>query len=608
MPLPLPLFLAALTLSFTPQASQTTASLRGVSAPAPGVAWASGTSGTYLRTTDGGLHWQAAKVPGAESLDFRDVEAFDAQSALLLAAGSGQAARIYKTSDAGAHWKLVLQNTDAAGFFDAFAFWDRLHGILLGDPVNGHFTVFTTSDGGETWKRATQPAAMDGEGAFAASGTCITVRGKSEAWFGTGGVNLARVFHTTDGGKSWTVTATPLASAAQSAGIFSLLFSDARHGIAVGGDYRKPADSTRSVAITDDGGKKWTAGTIPGGFRSAVLQISKPQKLLITAGTSGADYSSDQGRTWKTFSTGTFNALATSGIDTWAVGPKGVIAKLSMTVDQGGKTAGLGSETAGTGLKDMSAGMGGQLGAAKPLGHAPQFRKVSDSDGGGIVVRNCGARPGFRSLRPAIYEVSPPAVLSDLADQAAFIRWFTFLAEIQYFTPAKDRPREISDCSALLRYAYREALRNHNQAWSSEQHFPLLPALPSIKNPQRDPNVFLTPTGYRQFANAQTLQRLNSFFISRNIARAQPGDLLFYRRETAHITYHSMIYAGASQVNHDNEIYVVYHTGPEGTSNGEIRRLTLNQLLHFPDPQWQPITANPSFLGVYRWNILKAPS
>jgi uncharacterized protein YfaT (DUF1175 family) len=532
--MPLPLFIAALTLSFTPQTSQTTASLRGVSAPAQGIAWASGTSGTYLRTTDGGLHWRAAQVSGAESLDFRDIEAFDAQSALLLAAGSGQAARIYKTSDGGVHWKLVLQNTDPTGFFDAFAFWDRRHGILLGDPVNGHFAIFTTSDGGETWKRGTQADALPGEGAFAASGTCITVRGKSEAWFGTGGVNLARVFHTTDGGKSWTVSAAPLAGAAQSAGIFSLLFADARHGVAVGGDYRKPADSARSVALSSDGGKTWRAGTIPGGFRSAVVEIGKPQKLLIAAGTSGADYSSDQGRTWTTFSSGSFNALASAGNDTWAAGPKGMIAKL--------------------------------------MGEQEASR------------------------------VSAPQ------DQSAFIRWFTFLAEIQYFTPAKDRPREISDCSALLRYAYREALRNHNEAWSSEQHFPLLPALPSIRNPQRDPNVFLTPAGYRQFANAQTLQRYNCFFVSRDIARAEPGDLLFYRRETARITYHSMIYAGASQVNHDNQVYVVYHTGPEGTSNGEIRRLTLDQLLHFPDPQWQPNTANPSFLGVYRWNILKSPS
>ena len=311
-----------------PQASNTTASLRGLSVVSSQVAWASGTAGTFLRTTDGGLHWQPGQVPGAAALDFRDVEAFDADSALLLAAGPGPASRIYKTTDAGAHWTLTLSNLETAGFFDAFAFWDRLHGMLLGDPVGGRFTVFVTRDGGATWTKATQPPALEKEGAFAASGTCVAVihqKSKGhDAWFGTGGPKLARVFHTTDFGKTWTVSSTPLD------GIFSVVFTDSRHGFAVGGDYHKPADPARTIAITKDAGKTWAAAGSLGGYRSAIAYATKPRKFLVAVGTSGSDVSTDMGRTWQTFASGNFNAVAGVGSDIWAVGPKGSVAKLSI--------------------------------------------------------------------------------------------------------------------------------------------------------------------------------------------------------------------------------------------------------------------------------------
>src|SRR5690348_16594380 len=185
----------SLALGWQSQPSGTTASLRGVCATSPTVVWASGTRGTVLRSTDGGTTWNSLTVPGAESLDFRDVHAPDAGTAYLLSIGQGSDSRIYKTVDGGSRWRLMLTNPDPKGFFDALAFWDSNHGIIVGDPVNGEFTLLTTQNGGKSWQRRHAPPALANEGAFAASGTCLIVRGKREAWFATGGAKAARVFH-----------------------------------------------------------------------------------------------------------------------------------------------------------------------------------------------------------------------------------------------------------------------------------------------------------------------------------------------------------------------------------------------------------------------------
>src|SRR5271163_4495136 len=196
--------------SWTPQLSGTNASLRAVSAVSATVIWASGSGGTFLRTTDGGAHWRAGKLPGAADLDFRAIRAIDDQTAYLLSIGTGEKSRVYKTTDAGERWNLLYTNPDPKGFFDAIASWDATHGILLGDPVDGRFVVFTTDDGGVTWKRQKTPAALTNEGAFAASNSCMHVRGTREVWFGTGGPGGARVFHSTDGGQTWSVAKTPV--------------------------------------------------------------------------------------------------------------------------------------------------------------------------------------------------------------------------------------------------------------------------------------------------------------------------------------------------------------------------------------------------------------
>ncbi|MCA1613827.1 MAG: oxidoreductase, partial [Acidobacteria bacterium] len=215
------------------RSSGTQVRLRGVSAVSDQVAWASGERGTFARTVDGGRTWGAGVVPGAEALDFRDVDAFGAETAYLLSIGAGDKSRIYKTTDGGRSWALQFRNTKPAAFFDAMAFWDESHGIAMSDPVDGRFLVVKTSDGGRTWRetrRARMPAALAGEGGFAASGTCVAVYGERHAWFGTGGPAGARVFRTTDGGGTWQVSPAPLASG-QAAGVFSLTFLDARRGV-----------------------------------------------------------------------------------------------------------------------------------------------------------------------------------------------------------------------------------------------------------------------------------------------------------------------------------------------------------------------------------------
>jgi photosystem II stability/assembly factor-like uncharacterized protein len=311
--------------SWIPQTANTRASLRGVSAVDPATVWASGTGGTYLITNDAGAAWRAAKVPGAEALDFRGIHAVDARTVYLMSAGSGDKSRIYKTTDAGEHWALQFTNPDPKGFFDAIAFWDSTHGIVVGDQLDGRAEIRTTDDGGLHWERRDPPGGLPNEGAFAASNSCLTLSGTAEAWFGTGGPGAARVFHSTDRGRTWSVAPTPIRNDGPAAGIFSLAFSTPRDGIAVGGDYSKDKEDIRNIAVTHDAGATWTAPpSAPKGFRSAVVYVPA-LKLWIATGTSGSDLSTD-GVTWKNFDTASYNALTFSGRAVWAVGGQGRIA------------------------------------------------------------------------------------------------------------------------------------------------------------------------------------------------------------------------------------------------------------------------------------------
>jgi photosystem II stability/assembly factor-like uncharacterized protein len=334
-----PCFLAAILLGlcgslacaqWQAQTINTRSDFRGLCVVSARVAWVSGTAGTYGRTTDGGTTWSVGTVPGAEKLYFRDVEAFAGSTAYLLSAGPGDASRIYKTVDGGKSWALQFKSADPAAFLDAMAFWDDKNGIALGDPVKGRFQVLVTADGGANWKllAATRlPPTLSGEGAFAASGTCLITQGERDVWFGTGGANKARVFHSRDRGLHWEVSETPIVAGAPSAGIFSIAFRDPHHGMIVGGDYRKPDATGATAALTADGGKTWRLIDQQLPFRSAVAWA---KDRWVAVGTSGSHSSQDDGATWKRLDREHYNGVGFSATgEGWAVGPNGRIAKFA---------------------------------------------------------------------------------------------------------------------------------------------------------------------------------------------------------------------------------------------------------------------------------------
>jgi len=327
---------AGAATSWQLQPSGTTERLRAVSAVSDKVAWASGNRGTVLRTDDGGVRWTVLPVPGAESLDFRDIEATSDRTAHVLSIGAGDKSRIYKTTDAGKTWALQFTNADPKAFYDAIAFWDERNGIAVGDPVDGRFTVLRTSDGGNTWAltpEANRPRALPGDGMFAASGTCLVVQGRSNAWLGTGGAAQARVLRSTDRGATWSEAATPIVAGTSSAGIFSIAFSDALRGIIVGGDYRKEREPSDNIALTSDGGRTWSVPDRGGlrSFRSGVVFVpGSGGRELVAVGPAGADRSADGGRTWSSAGEVGFHAVSVDrrGNAMWAVGEQGRVGRL----------------------------------------------------------------------------------------------------------------------------------------------------------------------------------------------------------------------------------------------------------------------------------------
>ncbi len=320
----------AATSTWDAQTSGVTARLRGVSAVSDRVAWASGNGGTILRTRDGGLAWARSAVPGAEALDFRDIDAVSERVAYALSIGPGEASRIYKTSDAGATWTLQFTNHDPKAFFDAMAFWDDRRGIAFSDAVDGAFVVLATRDGGATWTRVASralPPALEGEGAFAGSGTNVAMHGTRHVWIGTG---AGRVLRSADEGRTWAVALTGLA-ASPTAGIFSVAFRDALHGIVVGGDYKQERAISDNAAITSDGGRTWSLVKGLGGFRSVVAYVPGAKTpSLVAVGPSGADVSTDDGRTWRAIEGDGFHAFSVSPSGTvgWGVGENGRIGRL----------------------------------------------------------------------------------------------------------------------------------------------------------------------------------------------------------------------------------------------------------------------------------------
>ncbi|HEX6693778.1 MAG TPA: hypothetical protein VF035_03640 [Longimicrobiales bacterium] len=315
------------------QISGTRALLIAVSVIDENVVWASGASGTYVRTTNGGATWQAAKVPGADSLQFRDVHAVDANTAYLLSIGNGTDSRIYKTTDAGATWTKQFQNTDPAAFIDCMDFWTPERGIVIGDAVNGQVYMLTTTNGGRTWDRvpaASLPAATPEEGSFAASGTCVETAPGGHAWIVANNPTTARLLHTADYGKTWSVDTLPITTR-NGTGTMSIAMRNMREGFALGGGTAQPTDEL--AALTSDGGKTWELRTRPPltrGIYGGAYVPGARVTTIVAVGPDGAVYTRDGARTWTAINSNNYWSLGfASPRAGWLVGNAGRITKIS---------------------------------------------------------------------------------------------------------------------------------------------------------------------------------------------------------------------------------------------------------------------------------------
>lgn len=311
-----------------------TGTLRGLDVVDPNTVWISGTHGQFCTSSDKGVTWHQGVVPGADSLDFRDVQGFSAQEALLMSAGPGAASRIYKTTDAGRTWTLCFTNPDSLGFFDGMDFANRKEGILFSDPIDDRPNLLFTTDGGTTWKRVPPdmlPQIAEGEYAFAASGTSIQYDSSDGIWLVTGGT-AARIWFTPALGKKWSVWMSPTVQGNPTQGLFSVAPRTAIRVLAVGGDYVETQQSGKNVVKqTRVGEVSWElpggAGNVP--FMECVKWMNNSS--LIACGPPGIWFSSDFGTSWSEFSSEGFHTLdvSESGRLVWLGGNGGQVARIA---------------------------------------------------------------------------------------------------------------------------------------------------------------------------------------------------------------------------------------------------------------------------------------
>ena len=310
--------------------------LRGVSAvytpDAKGrrtpVVWASGSNGVILRSLDQGVTWKRLRLDGGDALDFRGIVAFNTTTAYVMSSGEGEKSRIYKTTDGGETWNLQYTDKRKEFFLDSIACLSETHCFALGDPLDGKFLLLTTTDG-QHWNplpNDKMPAALPTEGAFAASNTCLALYGE-EIFFGTGGP-AARVFHSTDLGRTWIVSETPLAHGNASSGIFSITQAQGKAVVVVGGDYQDPKRASRVAAYSLDDGKTWQLSEQqPSGYRSAVA--CDKRAVCVAVGPTGGDINLSKITVgWRPTDSLNLNAAAiVDRMNGWAVGSKGTIAR-----------------------------------------------------------------------------------------------------------------------------------------------------------------------------------------------------------------------------------------------------------------------------------------
>lgn len=324
-----PFFCTAQSYSVKPLNENVKTSLRGLSVVSDQVIWVSGSNGSVGKTSDGGATWKWVKPKGYEKLDFRDIEAFDDQQAIVVNAGSP--AYILKTTNGGETWTEQYKNVDTAIFLDGLGFWDKNNALIFGDPISHKMQLLKTADAGKSWQDISgnlkTPLAA-GEAAFAASGTTIKTLPGGKTWIASGGT-VSNIYFSGNYGKSWEVFKCPIWQGESTTGPFSVDFFDAKTGIAVGGNYVKDKENTNNVVLTADGGKTWQKPATPvWGYRSGVAYLNA--KTIIATGTSGTDVSTDGGQNWKHISDQSFNAVqkAKKGNIVILAGEKGSVYQL----------------------------------------------------------------------------------------------------------------------------------------------------------------------------------------------------------------------------------------------------------------------------------------
>jgi len=318
---------------FTDHQTGMTGSIRGLDVVSKKVIWISGTRGEFSVTRDGGKSWLHDTVPGGRALDFRDVQGFSANVALLMAAGPGKASAIFRTENGGKSWLPTYQNTDVKVFFDGMDFFDENHGLLICDPVDEKPYLLETLDGGFSWSRKKPleiPDLIAGEYAFAASGTSLNASSDGTCFIATGG-SAARIFLSADYGRNWEVASLAFLQGDPAAGAFSVARGNGKNVAAAGGHYQKMTMAGSNIALSGDDGQTWTvpAGAAPVPFMECIRWIDS--KTLIACGPPGVWISSDSGKNWKEISKDgfhTMDAVPGKGI-MWLAGGKGKVARFA---------------------------------------------------------------------------------------------------------------------------------------------------------------------------------------------------------------------------------------------------------------------------------------
>ena len=300
-------------------------SLRGLSVVNDNIIWASGSSGTVARSIDGGKSFAWLTVQGYEQRDFRDIEAFDSSTAVIMAAA--EPAIILKTKNGGRNWYKVFEDITKGMFLDAMDFdEDGVNGIVAGDPLpHQHDLYFAlTNNQGETWRNVTGNStmfqAMEGEAMFASSGTNI----KYPTAIITGGA-ASRLFFNG-------IYKLSIMQGKESTGANSIAINDkGTNAVIVGGDFANDASNVNNCVLVklQYHPKFSVPQTPPHGYRSCVEYLSKDK--LITCGTTGVDISTDGGQNWQLISSQSFHVCqkAKKGTAVFLAGKNGRIAKLA---------------------------------------------------------------------------------------------------------------------------------------------------------------------------------------------------------------------------------------------------------------------------------------